>query len=507
MALQEGRSPKLLMAAFMNSNTCKSAPNSQVIAGSRFPYCALLAILLFVSVLSALSTADAAAPPYQAGEVLVKFRHEATVLGVQQVIAARPGSHPVTDKIRQVSIRPGETVEQVIIELEALPEVEYAEPNYIRQLQEISPPNDPFFGEQWSLDNTGQQLQVPQSFPGTPDSDISALDAWEHTTGSDAIVVAVIDSGIDFSHPDLAGNLWNGPGGVIGKDFLDGDNTPRDSGGHGTRIAGIIGARGNNGIGVAGVAWDVSLMALRVFDANGQGTVSNIVAAINFAIENKARVINASFGASRFSEIEYEAFQAATDAGILVVTAAGNEGANNDGNSGQNASFYPASYELPTIISVAATDNSDALIPSSNYGAQSVDIGAPGQDILTIGPVADGQVNNSLAYADGTSASAAFVSGAAALLLSQNPALSASQLRDILLNSADPAPNLTGRTVSGGRLNIAAALISEANLTGSSIPTPPTVTTGGGGAIIWAEWLFLLTNLMIGYRLSKIRQI
>lgn len=490
----------------MYSGPRVTTPIVHVVAVTRVPWLRCLALIPVLQLLlllpQAAFTADTAVPD----QVLVKFKQQAAVLGVEQALAARPGQHRITEGLHRVEIRPGETVEQVILELEGLPEVEYAEPNYIRHLQQLPPPNDPDFGNQWALHNTGQSLPILQSIPGQPGVDIRALEAWAITTGSRDVIVAVIDSGIDRNHPELAGNLWSDATGNIGRDFVDDDNEPNDTAGHGTRMAGIIGARGGNGTGIAGVTWNVSLMALRVFNANGQGTVEDIAAAIDFAIANGARIINASFGADRSSSTERDAIQRAAAAGVLVVAAACNKGADNDINDAQQQPCYPASYDLPNVISVAATDNADGMMAESNYGATSVDLGAPGQFILTTSPVTGGQVNNPYLYVSGTSASAAFVSGAAALLLAQNPLLDAALLREALLENVDPAPNLSGRTVTGGRLNVARALGSEVALeqsTGSNLVPD----NGSSGASGWYELLVLLLGslLLHGARVRRHR--
>ncbi len=489
----------------MYSGACVTTPIVHVIAVTRVPwrrYLTLIpALLMLLLPPQAAIAADAAVP----NQILIKFKQKASVIGVEQALAARPGQRQIAERLHRVEIQPGETVEQVIHELEALPEVEYAEPNYIRRLQQLSPPNDPNFGNQWALHNTGQSLPIQQDFPGQPGVDISALEAWAITTGSPDVIVAVIDSGIDRNHPELIGNLWSDALDGIGRDFIDGDNEPNDTAGHGTRMAGIIGARGGNGIGIAGVSWNVSLMSLRAFNAEGEGTVADIVAAIDYAIANGARIINASFGANRFAEAESDAIRRAANAGILVVAAACNDAADNDISNAQQQPCYPASYDLPNVISVAATDNTDALMPESNYGATSVDLGAPGQHILTTTPQTGGAVNNPYVFVSGTSASAAFVSGAAALLLAQNPLLDAALLRDALLENVDPAQNLAGRTVTGGRLNVAKALESEAaheQSTGASL-----VPTGSSGAGGWYELLVLLASVLLlhGARMRRHR--
>ena len=433
------------------------------------------------------------AADYVPGEVLVKFRDDASVLGVSQVLAARRGDAPDAGNVSRVEIRPGETVEQVVLELQALPEVEFAEPNYIRRIQRT--PNDPEFGRQWALRNTGQLVNIgPPVGLQAGNADIGAIEAWDTTTGSRDVVVAVVDTGIDLNHPDLVDNLWSGPGGVRGHDFVDNDGTPNDDHGHGTSVAGVIGARGGNGLGIAGTAWEVSLMPVRAFGSDGQGDVRRIVAAIDFARERGAHVINASFGANRFSMNEYRALQRAEQAGILIVAAACNEGADNDAVGGQEEPCYPASYDLPNIIAVAATDNADALLGASNYGATSVDLGAPGVSILSLGRTRPTGPSVPLVTDSGTSIAAAFVTGAAALLLSHNGDLDVAGLRAALLDNVDPASNLAGRTATGGRLNVARAL--------GSVPAGPPPRTmsasgrgSGGGGGSW-EWLTLLVLVL-----------
>jgi subtilisin family serine protease len=222
---------------------------------------------------------------------------------------------------------------------------------------------------------------------GTPSADVSAPAAWDITTGNQTLVVGVLDSGIDVAHPDLAANLWSAPsgwslrgcGGTHGYDAITNDCTPQDENGHGTHVAGTIGARGNNATGVTGVNWAVSIMALRFLDASGSGYLFDEVEAIDYAVQAKRlgvplRVLNASYGSPTPSQSERDAIAHAADNGILFVAAAGNESANND-----SVPCYPASHDLPNIIGVAATGNRDELASFSNYGATSVDLGAPGK--------------------------------------------------------------------------------------------------------------------------------
>lgn len=424
---------------------------------------------------------------YVPGEVLVQFRDGAAVLGVEQVLAARPGHAPVAGRVSRLALRPGETPEQVAAELEALPEVEFAEPNYLRALQLL--PNDPAFAGQWALRNEGQPVASGGGDPGgSPGADIGATEAWDVTTGSRSVVVAVIDTGIDLTHPEFVDNLWAGPDGEFGWDFIEGDGEPQNTheDGHGIAVAGVIGARGDNGLAMTGTAWAVSLMSLRVFRDDGLAPVSDIVAAIDFARDNGARVINASFGRKpgddgepSFSRIEYDAIRAAGDAGLLFVAAACNHGADND-VPGPDAPCYPASYNLPNIIAVAASNNTDDLLESSSYGAITVDLAAPGEGIVSLGVRGPGERGEPLGLFSGTSIAAAFVSGTAALLLARNPALTPAELKAAILDNADSLRRRGERVGTGGRLNAAAALASVP--AGTRPPaSPPQADAGGGG--------------------------
>lgn len=341
-------------------------------------------------------------------------------------------------------------LQQVKAKLASDPRVEAVELSYQLSIQDI--PNDREFDELWALNNTGQT-------GGNAGADIDAAEAWTVQKGSKNVVVAVIDSGVDYNHRDLAANIWKNPGEIAGDgidndgngykddwrgyDFVNKDSNPMDDNSHGTHIAGTIGAVGNNNIGVVGVSQNVSIMPLKVMGADGIGSSNDIVKAINYATQNGAKVINASFAGGPFSQVMKDAIADANKKGILFVAAAGNDGNNND-----NDPQYPASYDLPNIISVAATNDKDQLARFSNYGKNSVDLAAPGQNILSTTP------GDRYDFKIGTSMAAPHVTGAAALLLADNPNLSAAQLKDILMNNADPLTSLNGKTVSGARLNI-----------------------------------------------------
>ena len=272
-----------------------------------------------------------------------------------------------------------------------------------------------------------------------------------------------LDTGIDQTHPDLNDNLWANPGDppngidddrngwvddVRGIDLANDDADPFDDSGHGTHVAGIIGAEGNNGIGITGVAWKARLIALKFLDANGEGNTADAATAIDSAVRAGARVINASWGGPAYSYALFRAIRNAASRQVMVVAAAGNEGRLAD-----SYPEYPAAFDLPNVISVAATDTSDLLLDFSNYGPRTVDLGAPGDEIYSTVP----RQTSASGYApfSGTSMAAPHVSGAAALYLSRAPTATAQQMRDALLQSVDPLPSLAGKTVTGGRFNVA----------------------------------------------------
>lgn len=333
-----------------------------------------------------------------------------------------------------------------IDKIKKLPVVQFAEPNYQRQPLLIKT-NDLLKDKLWGLDNNGQTVS---GIAGEVDADIDAPEAWAVSNGVKDIVVAVIDTGIDYNHPDFSHNLWEGTdcadkngnylGGCIhGYDFQDDDKDPMLAGNeHGTLVSGIIGATPNNGIGVLGVAPKAKIMALK-----SNLSLYELVAAVDFAIANNVKIINASYGGDTFSEIEYQSIKKFKDSGGIMFAGAGNVGSNNEVSH-----FYPSDYDLDNIISVAATNQFDQLASFSNYGKYSVDIAAPGENILTT----SGQ-NNSFVYASGTSMSTPYVSGLAALLWSYKPNLNAQQVRQLILESGDSLPALAGKIATSKRIN------------------------------------------------------
>ena len=294
---------------------------------------------------------------------------------------------------------------------------------------------------------------------GQGQSHIHAVDAWKISEGSRDIVVAVIDTGVDPSHKDLNRNIWQDPAKkelVYGWNFVSNRPNPNDDHGHGTHVAGIIGAVSDPKTGVSGVAHSVSIMAVKYYSDSNSGAVnlSNTVKAINYAVDHGARIINYSGGGPEFSEDEYLAIKRAEAHGVLFVAAAGNEHQNTD--VAENY-YYPSAYRLPNMISVAATDIHNNLLPSSNWGKTKVDVAAPGENIYSTLP------GGRYGYMTGTSQATAFVSGMAALLLSKDPSLKPQQLKQIIMASVDRLPQLAEKLVTGGRVNAYTALLSLSN--------------------------------------------
>ncbi len=401
-------------------------------------------------------------------EVLVKFKagvSEDTIARitarfhdqVEDEIEAVPGLDAIDDLDNA-------DADAVAAKYSTLPEVEYAEPNYDIALDDSNlgehvHPQDPRFDEQWALDNHGQD-------DGTEGADISAVRAWSVTTGSEKVVVAVIDSGVDYTHSDLANNIWVRPAtvppyedrqlGIIqdlhGYNALENNADPMDENGHGTHCAGIIGAEGGNNLGIAGVNWTVQIMPLKFMNAGGFGNTKDAIEAINYVIDRKehgvnVRVISASWGSTQKSSALEDIIRKANEAGILFVAASGNASANTD-----RSPHYPSSYNVPNVISVAALDRNDQLASFSNYGPKSVHIAAPGKDILST------WLNDDYEVHSGTSMATPVVAGVAALLLAREPNLSVEQLRRRLLDSVDKLDSLKGKVVTGGRINAAKAV-------------------------------------------------
>ncbi len=370
-----------------------------------------------------------------------------------------------------------DTVPDLVRALSGEPLVRFAEPDSIVSTC-ATLPNDPSFSQVWGLHNTGQS-------GGTVDADIDAPEAWDLGTGSTGVVVGVIDTGVDYTHPDLAANIWSNSVEIVngidddgngyvddvrGWDFYANDADPMDENGHGTHVSGTIGAVGNNALGVVGVNWRCSILPLRFLSSGGSGSTSDAIEALYYALGLRQRGVNVrltnnSWGGSGNEQSLEDAISANGNAGLLFVAAAGNSGSDND-----LTPFYPASYPESNVIAVAATDRNDGLASFSQFGLTSVDLGAPGVSIYSTLP--GGQYG----LESGTSMATPHVAGVVALLASLSPASDGAALRRAILAGVDHIPSLANRTTSGGRLNAYGAIRKLAHI--EHTPLGDTYETG-----------------------------
>jgi serine protease len=406
------------------------------------------------------------------GEIIVKFKEGVEPIADEQIpdqiLSVRGArieslSRRGHGKISRINLDGNISVQEAVERAKRDPRIEYAEPNYLLYASDTTP-NDTYFTRLWGLSNQGCVVCDSDS-----PADIGAPQAWDITTGTSDLVVGVIDTGIDLSHPDLEANAWVNPREIDGNNVDDdGNGFVDDVNGwnfysnsksvyksygedmHGTHVAGTIGAVGNNRAGVAGVAWHVKLMSLKFLGGkDGKGSTANAIEAIYYAIDQKTRgvnirVLNASWGGGGDSSSLREAIADAGKAGIVFVCAAGNEGEDVD-----EGGHFPAGYagELSSCISVAAIDASDSLAEFSNYGHSSVSVAAPGYQILSTVP------DGGYATISGTSMASPHVAGIAALLLSKEPGLTPAEVKQRIISTAEPIPALVSKAASSGRAN------------------------------------------------------
>ncbi|HEU4388796.1 MAG TPA: S8 family peptidase [Blastocatellia bacterium] len=410
------------------------------------------------------------------GDLLIALRHtkcEGASNELSRIRSIVPAARTVErlsgaacDGSYRITLEQGVSTSQVVAEVLKHPDVEFAEPDYPCKLADTIP-NDPLFEFMWSLRNLGEENRGLGA-------DVGVVKAWDLTTGRDDLVVAVLDTGIDLSHPDLAPNAWTNPGEIPGNgidddrngfvddvngwNFLNGNSNvfeDPETDYHGTHVAGIIGAAGNNEIGVTGVAWHVKIMGLKFLDGHeNRGFISNAIKAINYVIQEKNRgvdvvAINASWISPGRSQMLRRAIRAAGKAGILFVCAAGNDGLDTD-----EEPVYPVaeSRSLTSMIAVAALNRWDGLEPYSNYGHDTVTLGGPGSEVLGLAP------GGEYRELSGTSMAAPHVTGVAVLLRSIEPSLTPTEIRQRLIVTADPVPELGGYCISSGRVNAFNAL-------------------------------------------------
>jgi Subtilase family/FG-GAP-like repeat len=440
----------------------------------------------------------AAGPKYHPTRVLVRYKN-GTTRGMMEAIHQRVNAKvsrelSIVNGLQVVEVPEASSIHDLLHYYRQNPNVLYAEPDYF--VRAVGAPNDPQFASQWNLQNTGQN-------GGTPGADIHALQAWGLTTGSRNVVVGVIDTGADYTHTDLAANIWtaatpfpvstqNGSvvqcsAGTHGFDMVTDICDPMDNNGHGSHVSGIIGAVGSNGIGVTGINWQVQILPCKFLDAQGGGFIGAAIACLGLMKELKDSgvnvvVTNNSWGGAGTSQALHDAIAAAMQDGMLFVAAAGNDFSNND-----EFPVYPANIDLPNVISVAATDRNDAIVTFSDTGKRTVHLAAPGRDILSTTP------NNTYSYDSGTSMAAPHVTGVVALLKAQNPSLDWRAIKNLILSGGDTLGSAQ-ETITGKRLNAYGAMSCTTGKVASRLQPLADVISGSVGSPV----TFAFLNIQCG---------
>ena len=420
------------------------------------------AILSLAGCLIAISANAYEAVP---GQYVVELKDQTDMMMSTEMLSQQLDAS-VIDKVRENVVLVQKPVvlraEYALQTLQSNPRVALAEPNFIYKI--VKTPDDARYKDLWGMNNKGGN--DPKGIRGVSGVDIGAEQAWDLNTGSKKVVVAVIDTGVDFSIPDLKDNAWVNEAEMNGKAGVDDDNNgyvddihgynfvgnkgdSTDDHGHGSHCSGSIGAKGNDGAGVVGVNWEVSIMGVKFLSAEGSGTLADAVKSIDYARKNGAQIMSNSWGGGGYSKELEKAITDARDAGILFVAAAGNDSNNND-----KSPSYPATYQIENVISVAAVNNQGMIAGFSNYGAKTVHLGAPGVNVLSTVP-------KGFDVYSGTSMATPHVSGVAALLKAQYPAWTYKEIKERLLATTKPLASLRNKTVTGGMVNAYLALSNQ----------------------------------------------